>query len=166
MAIAREDDPSSSRQRLELVHRPLVVIDRVEALVHYAVASLLLVIAVIVLYRAVDHLIESRNQFAHQVADGINDLLLVVILMELLRTVVAHLETNDFHLTSFLIVGIVAAVRHLVGIGAQLTLTPTESASAFARSQVELGVSAGVVLALSIGFFLIGRSATTRRAGR
>jgi len=162
VSVARADETALSRRRLELTHRPLAVIDRIEALVHYAVACLLLVIAIIVLYRTVDHLVESRNHFARQITDGINDLLFIVILMELLRTVVAHLETHDFQLTSFLIVGIVSAVRHLVGIGAQLTISPIESGSAFTRAQVELGVSAAIVLALSLGFFLIGRAGDGR----
>lgn len=148
-----------SRRRLERAHRPLVLIDRVDDFFHYLVAVLLLVIAGIVLVRTVERLIENRDDFAVQVTSGINDLLFVVIVMELLRTVVAHLETSDFQLTSFLIIGIVAAVRHIVGVGARLTLYADETTEAeFDRAQIELAVSAGVVLALALGLFLISRS--------
>jgi uncharacterized membrane protein (DUF373 family) len=92
------------------------------------------------------------------VTNGINDLLFVVIVMELLRTVVGHLETDDFQLKSFLIIGIISAIRHILGVGARLTLSDTTSATAFNRAQIELGVSAAVVLALSIGFLLISRT--------
>ena len=44
--------------------RPIVAIDLVEAVVHYAVAVLLLAIATIVLYRTGVHLVENRHQFA------------------------------------------------------------------------------------------------------
>jgi uncharacterized membrane protein (DUF373 family) len=148
-----------SRRRLERRHRPLVWIDRAEDLIHYIVAVLLLAIASIVLVRTIDHLLENRDNFAVQVTSGINDLLFVVIVMELLRTVVAHLETSDFQLKSFLIIGIIAAVRHIVGVGARLTLYADETTEAeFNRAQIELAVSAGVVLALALGLFLISRS--------
>jgi uncharacterized membrane protein (DUF373 family) len=148
----------TSRVRLERKYRPVAAIDRVEEVVHYAVAALLLVIAVIVLVRTVDHLIEQRHSFPLQVINGINDLLVVVILMELLRTVIAHLETNDFQIRSFLIVGIISAVRHILSVGARLTLAAETSAEDFRRSQIELGVSAAVVLGLAVSFFLISRS--------
>jgi uncharacterized membrane protein (DUF373 family) len=78
--------------------------------------------------------------------------------MELLRTVVAHLETHDFQLRSFLVIGIISGVRHILGVGAQLTVMAHLSSSEFRRSQIELAVSAGVVLALAIGFLLINRA--------
>jgi uncharacterized membrane protein (DUF373 family) len=156
-----EEEPSSSRLRLEVAHRPLVVIDRAEEVAHYIVAALLLVIAAIVLYQTGHHLVASRNHFADQVTNGINDLLFVVIVLELLRTVVAHLATDDFQLNSFLIVGIISAVRHILGVGARLTLGEGSTHTAFIRSQIELGVGAGVVLALAIGFLLINRAGVT-----
>jgi uncharacterized membrane protein (DUF373 family) len=148
----------SARRMLEREHRSIVAIDRVEMLVHYVVAVLLLAIAVIVLYHTVDRLIAERHTFATQVTDGVNGVLFVVIVMELLRTVLAHLDTDDFQLNSFLIVGIISAVRHILGVGARLTLGPTETKAQFVRAQVELGVSAAVVLALALGFLLIRRN--------
>jgi uncharacterized membrane protein (DUF373 family) len=137
---------------------PLLVIDVAEVVVHYAVALLLLAIAVIVLYRTGVHLVSNRHHFAAQVTNGINDLLFVVIVMELLRTVVAHLATHDFQLESFLIIGIVSAVRHILGVGARLTLSTNVPETSFRHSQIELGVSAAVVLALALGFLLISRA--------
>jgi uncharacterized membrane protein (DUF373 family) len=147
-----------SRRQLERRHRPLIVVDQIEALVHYIVTAMLLVIAGIVLYKTGSHLITNRNHFAVQATEGINDVLFVVIVMELLRTVVAHLETDDFQLRSFLIIGIVSAVRHILGVGARLTLDNTTSTTAFNRAQIELGVSAAVVLALAVSFILISRA--------
>jgi uncharacterized membrane protein (DUF373 family) len=138
--------------------RPVLVIDRVEAVIHYAVALVLLAIATIVLYRTAVHLVENRHHFAVQVTSGINDVLFVVIVMELLRTIVAHLETHDFQLRSFLIIGIISAVRHILGVGARLTLSSDTSNTDFYRAQIELGVGAAVVLGLSISFVLISRA--------
>jgi len=92
------------------------------------------------------------------VTSGINDVLFVVIVLELLRTVVAHLETEDFQLRSFLIIGIISAVRHILGVGARLTLEAGITDTQFNRAQIELGVSAAVVLALAVSFILISRA--------
>ena len=77
--------------------------------------------------------------------------------MELLRTVVAHLETHDFQLRSFLVIGIISGVRHILAVGAQLTVMAHLSSSDFKRAQIAVAVSAEVVLALAIGFLLIHR---------
>jgi uncharacterized membrane protein (DUF373 family) len=147
-----------SRRLLERSHRPLVVVDRLEAVAHYLVALMLLAVTAIVLYQTAVHLIDNRHHFAIQVTQGINDVLFVVIVLELLRTVVAHLETDDFQLKSFLIVGIISAVRHILGVGARITLTGTPTHDAFIRAQIELGVGAAVVLGLAISFLLISRT--------
>jgi uncharacterized membrane protein (DUF373 family) len=149
----------STRRLLERTHRPLVVIDRLEALAHYLIAVVLLVVAAVVLYRTGVHLVVNRHNFAVQVTTGINDVLFVVIVLELLRTVVAHLETDDFQLNSFLIIGIISAVRHILGVGARLTLTGEKTETQFNHAQIELGVSAAVVLALALSFLLISRAA-------
>jgi uncharacterized membrane protein (DUF373 family) len=140
------------------LRKPLVALDHVEALVHYVIVCLLLAIAIIVIYRTVERLIASRHEFTLQVTNGINDVLFVVIVMELLRTVVGHLATMDFQLRPFLIIGIISAVRHILTVGARLTIAGEGSGPHFARSQIELAVSAGVVLALSLGLLLISRA--------
>jgi len=134
------------------------VIDLIETLAHYLVAVVFLVIVGVVLSRTGVHLVTNRHHFAVQVTSGINDVLFVVIVLELLRTVVAHLETEDFQLRSFLIIGIISAVRHILGVGARLTLEAGITDTQFNRAQIELGVSAVVVLALAVSFILISRA--------
>lgn len=153
-------EPPGRRRRVESRRASptvLRLVGQVDTLVHLVVAFLLLLIAVIVIYRTVDHLIVSRHDFATQVTNGINDVLFVVIVMELLRTVIAHLETSDFQLKPFLIIGIISAVRHILTVGARLTLSGEGNATTFRHSQIALGVSAAVVLALAIGLVLISR---------
>jgi uncharacterized membrane protein (DUF373 family) len=144
-----------SRRELELHHRPVRAIDLIETLAHYLIAILLLVIAGRVLWHAVEEIVTQRHDFAEQVIRGINDILLVVIMLELLRTVVAHLETSDFQLRSFLVIGIISAVRHILAVGAELTVTGHLPDEDFRRSQIELAVNSGMVLALAVGLLLI-----------
>lgn len=152
-------EPSaSSGRRPKTIHRPHVLVDYVETVVHYLIIFLLLSIAAISVYHTVVRLISTRDDFTLQVTTGINDVLFIVIVMELLRTVIGHLETMDFQLRPFLIIGIISAVRHILTVGARLTLAGSGSQHQFIRSQIELSVSAAVVLALSLGLLLIRRS--------
>ena len=59
---------------------------------------------------------------------------------------------------AFLIIGIISAVRHILTIGARLTLQGEGTQTSFRNSQIELGVEAAVVLALALGLTLVRRS--------
>jgi uncharacterized membrane protein (DUF373 family) len=127
-----------------------------EDLVHLAVALLLLALAIGVLWHTTGDLVQSGSTFSARVIDGIDGVLFVVIMIELMQTVLAHFEHTGFQLKPFLIIGIISAVRHILTIGARLTLTNASlSGSEFRQSQIELGVETGVVLGLAIGLLLV-----------
>src|SRR5712664_215652 len=146
----------------------LLVVGEVEDLIHYLIAGLLLAIAGYVVYRTAADLLRSGPPFSERVTAAVNDVLFVIIVLELLRTVVAHFETDELQLQPFLIIGIISAVRHILTIGARLTLVGESSGAAFEHSQVELGVEAGVVLALTVALLMLrGRAGEkTSRPGR
>jgi uncharacterized membrane protein (DUF373 family) len=148
-----------------LALRPLAWTENV---VQFAVALLLLVIAGIVLYRTTSDLATASPLFPDGVTFAINGVLFVIIVMEILRTVVAFFEGAGFQLKPFLVIGIISAVRHILTIGARLTLVGESSGAAFEHSQVELGVEAGVVLALTVALLMLrGRAGEkTSRPGR
>src|SRR5437764_48157 len=141
--------------------RVLWIVDQLEDLVHYVIAALLLAIAAVVLYRTCADFFAQGHAFPVRVTGAINGVLFVIIVLELLRTVLAHFETSELQLQPFLIIGVISSVRHILTIGARLTLQGEGTAEGFRRSQVELGVEAGVVLALAIGLVLIRRSGST-----
>ena len=138
----------------------LKVVSLLEDAVHYAIVAILLAVAGVVLWQTGTELFHAHRVFATRVTDAINGVLFVIILMELLRPVVAHFEGGGLQLQPFLIIGIISAVRHILTIGARLTLSGEGSPSAFQHSQVELGVEAGVVLALAVGLVLIRRTSS------
>jgi len=157
------DAPSSGTRRRQRWRAPVkwvkpdFVFRLGEDLVHYAVAAVLLVLAMIVLYNTLDQLLSHGTAYATRVIDCINGVLLVVIVMELLHTVLAHFERGGFQLQPFLIIGIISAVRHILTIGARLTLTDV-SGDAFRHSQIELGVNSGVVLGLALSLLMVRNS--------
>jgi uncharacterized membrane protein (DUF373 family) len=143
--------------RLRRARLPLLVVDQLEDIVHFLIAALLLAVAGYVMYRTTVDLLSSHTTFPSRVTSAINDVLFVIILLELLRTVVAHFDTAELQLEPFLIIGIISAVRHLLSVGAHLTLGSSQGHDAFNRSQIELGVSTGVVVALALALVLIRR---------
>jgi uncharacterized membrane protein (DUF373 family) len=126
-----------------------------EDMVHLAVALLLLGLAIGVLYHTTVGLVQSGSTFSARVIDGIDGVLFVVIMIELMQTILAHFEHTGFQLKPFLIIGIISAVRHILTIGARLTLAGNVSGSAFRQYQIELGVETGVVLGLAVGLLLV-----------
>ncbi len=89
----------------------------------------------------------------------ISDLLLVVIIMEVLGTVIHYLKSHVTSLRPFLFIGIISATRGILLIGAKLTVGSDMSKSTnFTSDMIELGVSAGVILALGITIKLLGKS--------
>lgn len=139
--------------------RPLPVvfplIRRTEDLVHYIVIAALVLLAAMALYQTGTDLLAPHLDLGNRIIDGLNGVLFVVIVLELMSTVVAHFEHSGFQLQPFLIIGIISVVRHLLTIGARLSLSGELSGTAFRQSQIELGVEAGVVLALAFALFLI-----------
>lgn len=137
----------------------LGVLAKAEDAVHYLVALVLLCIAAVVLVRTVADFATASQPFAQRVTGATNGVLFVIIVMEILRTVVSHFQEGGFQLMPFLVIGIISAVRHILTVGAQLSLGGSEgSTGAFRRTEVELGVNAAVVLALVVGLVLVRRS--------
>ena len=158
---ASEDVHAAHADQGQRIFRfPLWVAQRAGDLIQLAVAVLLLVIAGIVLYRTCTDLFSSGGDFPTRVTDAINGVLFVVIVLELIETVLSHFEGGGFQLQPFLVIGIISAVRHILTVGARLSLSGEASSVAYSRAQVELGVNAGVVLALALALIMVRRNAS------
>ena len=123
------------------------------------IAIALLVIAVYALVRGVHDAVAPPpdEAFAVTVTRAVNALLFIVIVLELLRTIVARLEGGGFQLQPFLVIGIISASRHILTVGAQLSISGEELP--LRRTMIELSVNAGVVLVLSLALVLVRRFA-------
>jgi uncharacterized membrane protein (DUF373 family) len=91
------------------------------------------------------------------VITGINDVLFIVIILEILRTVTSHFTQGGFQIKPFLVIGVISAVRHILTVSASLTLEGDGNDRHFSHSLAELGVNAAVVLALVVGLVLLAR---------
>ena len=100
----------------------------------------------------------ALNSFPLAIIALINDLLLVMIIMEVLRTVISYLAERGGSLRPFLFIAAISATRRILAIGAQMSiagekLTPDK----FQQAMIDLSVNAGAILAISIALYLLSR---------
>ena len=88
-------------------------------------------------------------------------MLFAIIVIEVMRTVVAHFERGGLQLQPFLIIGIISAVRGILTVGAHLSLQGSvgQKTSSVHDALLELGVNAAVVVGLALSLVLIRRLA-------
>ena len=90
----------------------------------------------------------------------INDLLLVIILLELFRTVLGFLQSDRIRLEPFLHVGVIASVRRILTAGAELSHLQDISPETFRNYMMDLGLHVVVILVLMIALYLIRKTET------
>ena len=137
---------------------PVKALVRFQDIAYYAIAVMLLALAIGALVHTVVDFVAHDEAFAERVTGVVNGVLFVVIVLELLRTVLAHFENASFQLKPFLIIGIISVVRHILTVGAELSLRDDNGGEIWRRADVELGINALVVLALVVGLVLIRES--------
>lgn len=150
------------RERL-FGHAPHIGIIRIgEDLIHYAVALVLLAVAALVLYHTTYDFLNSNLQSAADATNAVNGVLFAIIVIEVMRTVIAHFDRGGLQLQPFLIIGIISAVRGILSVGARLSLQSSTTERAVHDALLELGVNAAVVLGLAGSLVLIRRFAGMR----
>lgn len=156
---------SAAQNLLRLIHRG-------ETFTYGGVALLLLFLAGAIAVYLVKFLITSVNQpFFSILITLINEVLLIMIVMELLRTV-TRLLVSPVHdvgiqdLNPFLVIAGISVTRRILTIGASLSVTETEGQTLdplkFQHYMVELVISGLIILLVAVSLWLINR----RPAGR
>jgi uncharacterized membrane protein (DUF373 family) len=145
---------SDQQSRLETSIVPLKIVDIVEDIFHAILAITLLAIGLGAFFFSIKRLIETDPFFPTGMIQGINDILFIVIILEILRTVISRFTDGVYQLNKFLIIGVIAAVRHILTVGASLTLQTGKTDEAFERALYELGLNALVVVALVFAIYL------------
>jgi uncharacterized membrane protein (DUF373 family) len=133
---------------------PLKYVDAVEDVFHAILAIALLIIGIGAFYYSIERLITTAPFFPNGMIQGVNDILFIVIILEILRTVISRFTDGVYQLDKFLIIGVIAAVRHILTVGASLTLQTGKSDEAFELAIYEMGLNAIIVVALVFAIFL------------
>ena len=145
---------NTDKKHIETSIIPIKYVDLVEDIFHAILALSLFVIGLGAFYYSIKRLIETTPFFPNGMIQGVNDILFIVIILEILRTVISRFTDGVYQLDTFLIIGVIAAVRHILTVGASLTLTAQKTDEAFRRALYELGLNALVVIALVFAIFL------------
>lgn len=133
---------------------PVKYVDFLEDAFHGLLAIALFAIGVGAFVFSIVRLVQTDPFFPNGMIQGVNDILFVVIILEILRTVISRFTDGVYQLHKFLIIGVIASVRHILTVGASLTLESTKSNSAFNRSIAEMGLTALIIVALVFALFL------------
>ena len=142
---------------------PATFIDKLEDILHGFLGIILFIISVLAGLYTLQRLIETRPFFPLGMIQGINDILFVVIILEIMRTVIVRFTDGSFQLDNFLTIGVIAAVRHILTVGASLTMEKKRTTEDFNRALMEMGVNTGIVLALVFALFL-ARAANRKKS--
>ena len=142
------------KDRVETSILPLKYVDLVEDIFHAVLAIALFAIGVGAFFFSIKRLLETAPFFPNGMIQGVNDILFIVIILEILRTVISRFTDGVYQLDKFLIIGVIAAVRHILTVGASLTLESGKSDTAFDRAIFEMGLNALIVVALVFAIFM------------
>ena len=142
---------------------PEKFVNILEDVFHGILGIILFLVAIGALFFTVNRLFITTPFFPNGMIQVVNDILFIVIILEIIRTVIARFTDGVYQLDKFLIIGVIAAVRHILTVGASLTLGTYKDPEAFNRSLLELGVNAGIVVALVLAIYM-SRMAHSRTA--
>src|SRR5919108_5129281 len=90
----------------------------------------------------------------------LNDLLLVIILLELFRTVIRFLQTEVLDLEPYLAVGIIACTRRVLTASAELSHQLNMTETQFFQYLMDVGLNVTVIMVLVVGVFLVRKRST------
>ena len=133
---------------------PVKYVDLVEDAFHAILALALLAIGIGAFFYSIERLITTAPFFPNGMIQGVNDILFIVIILEILRTVISRFTDGVYQLNKFLIIGVIAAVRHILTVGASVTLESGKTDEAFERAIIEMGLNALIVIALVFAIFM------------
>ena len=144
--------------------RVIPLLEGADALVYTVVGVVFLIAAFGMLAYSAITIPDNINQlgFPLAVITLVNDLLLVMIITEVLRTVLSYLAEKGTSLRPFLFIAAISATRRILAIGAQMSLAQGELQPApFQQAMIDLGVNAAVILAIAVALFLLTRAGSS-----
>ena len=167
--MAKKQGESSPRERskeAEASMIPTKFLDRIEDVFHVVLTALLFLVALGAVVFAVTRLFTTAPFYPNGMLQAINDILFVVIILEIARTVIARFKSGFYQLSRFLVIGVIASVRHILSVGSSLTLSIGKTPEAFERGITELLVNGLIVISLVLAIFMTRMAERENEANR
>lgn len=145
------------QDRKEVMKRWCGVMEWLDRLGYLTAGFSLLVLGMLIFAHAWYAFITKAGQVGllHSGLKLLNDLLLVIILLELFRTVIRFLQTEILDLEPYLAVGIIACTRRILTASAELSHLPAMTDTQFYQYLMDVGLNVTVIMVLVVGVFLI-----------
>ncbi|RMF79005.1 MAG: hypothetical protein D6739_11325 [Nitrospirae bacterium] len=146
----REGDPKPDRSRV------VRLLQGADVAVHVLAAVVLFAAAVLM----IGHSVASfRDPSARGLLKAINDILFVLIIMEVVATIVRHLQRRRFSLYPFLYIVIISSIRRILVVEAQLSMeVGLQETEAFRHALLEVAAAGGLILAMVVAYWLLRRA--------
>jgi uncharacterized membrane protein (DUF373 family) len=131
-----------------------------ESLVLFAIAVVLVVLAILILMSDLIGLYHAvmGGQIREQAIEILDGILLVMMIMEIVYTVTLSMEAHTLVAEPFLIVGSIAAIRRMLVITAESTKLELFNTVAFQNILIELGLLAITILMLAGAIYIMRSS--------
>ena len=144
-------------QVTESVRRTFAWMERLDRWGYIAVGFSLLLLSMVLFVHSWAAFLESARSgtFFQSSLLHINTLLLVVILLELFRTIIRSLETDAFRVEPYLAVGIIACIRRMLTASAELGDLRHVPDEFFDKYLKDMVMNAGLIMVLIVSIFLI-----------
>ena len=157
--------PDAPEERVDKPRPPDIwsrLLAAIETTLLRLVSFVLLASGLGVLVSALVRAVTDQASWTETFIDVLQEMLLVLIIVEIFITVQAHLNTGRLRLEPFIVVGIIAVVRHILSIVVRLTVP--ETSQQIRDRLTELAVDAGAAFLLVAALALARWS--QRRPGR
>ena len=105
--MAKKEEQEYTRVEKSIL--PLKYVDLIEDVFHGILALSLLGIGIGAFYFSIERIFTTAPFFPNGMIQGINDILFIVIILEILRTVISRFTDGVYQLDKFLIIGVIAA---------------------------------------------------------
>lgn len=170
--MAAEDVPPPEGRRIRVrrfrldIERTRGQIAAVETALYLLVGALLVVAGLLMVYDIVEGFIDGLRHREAAVEMGLRVLdrvLLLLIIAELLFTLQLVIARGEIATEPFLFIGIIAVVRRVVVITAEIENLP-QGGRALTNFLLELGLLALLVIGFGVAIYLIRKGAAEERA--
>jgi uncharacterized membrane protein (DUF373 family) len=142
------------------LQKAIALLTKAEDWLHIAVGVSLLLVALILLIYTLSHLtisLYNHQDVIHTLVKGIQDFLMVMIILEIFWTVMTYLKGRSVTVEPFLFIGIISSVRGIILLGTKV-LEGHLTSKELLHFSVEIGVHSGEIFLLALALYLVRSS--------
>lgn len=123
---------------------------------------MLIAIAIALLVETTWTLITASGPFLNAASTAVGEVLIVLIIVEITRTVFTIPDTTGIAIRRLIVIAIVSALREVLWIGVSPALASTSTSSKAIDRPLDMGIATAVVFGLVVSFVLARRASARK----